>query len=122
MNKGIDTSPKNFNVFTTAFCIKLFFSKFDSSALFIDTDAYFAGLEIPPNAWLVKPSIPFDSNRRAAIGDRIKIKISINSENLRYDFLLLWNFKKKIIDNGIKNNKDSYLTIEARLRNTNDNV
>ena len=83
MNNGIDTNTRNFSVLRNEFVIKLFSDLIDVSILFSEIDEYFAGFVIPPNAWLVNPSILLESIRIVAIGSKIRINNKMNSENLK---------------------------------------
>ena len=120
MNNGIDTNTRNFSVLRNEFVIKLFSDLIDVSILFSEIDEYFAGFVIPPNTWLVNPSILLASIRIVAIGSRIRINNKINSENFRWTFFSLRNFMKKNMDIGTKNNNDSYLTIDDNARKINE--
>ena len=83
MNNGIATNPRYFNVLKSELMIKLFSDWIDWSILFSEIDEYLAGFIIPPNAWLVNPSMLLWSIRIVAIGSRIKINNKINNENFR---------------------------------------
>ena len=82
MKIGIDTSPKNFNVFRSEIKIKLLSVWNEPFASVSTIDGYLSGIE-NITRWLVKPSISLESSLSEAIGSKIKIKIKINRENFR---------------------------------------
>ena len=99
MKRGIKTNPKNFSVLKRDVPMKLINNSLEIQVEGFCTQSYehspiFSGSDIEVNelgfnifwlakVWLTKPSIPFDSILNDEIGNRIKIKIKIKSENFR---------------------------------------
>ena len=83
MNNGIETSPKNLSAWKNEFMMKLFSDWIDVPVSFSEMDEYLAGFIIPPNTWLVSPSMLLLSILIVAIGIKIKTNSKINNGNFR---------------------------------------